>query len=115
MSAPTILNIQTNKDPLIADDFDKASVFNVGKGPTIHIHLQQKRKSKVTLIQGLDLDQAKEILSPLKKLLCCNGAILEDSTLGMVLQLTGDQRKKVAEYLFSVKSYNKKDIKIHGY
>ena len=33
---------------------------------------------------------------------CCNGNVVEDTELGKVIQLQGDQRKNVSEFLIKV-------------
>jgi translation initiation factor 1 (eIF-1/SUI1) len=33
---------------------------------------------------------------------CCNGTVVEDDELGQVIQLQGDQRKNVAQFLLEV-------------
>jgi translation initiation factor 1 len=66
-------------------------------------------------VQGLAADEAKNILSSLKKKFNCNGAIVQDKELDIpVIQLSGDQRKNVSDFLVE-KGYAKTNIKIHGY
>jgi translation initiation factor 1 len=60
-------------------------------------------------LQGLPKEyDAKKILKVFKKDFACNGTVVEDEEMGQVLQLSGDQRIKIAEFLVS------QDIKIHG-
>ena len=70
----------------------------------------------MTTVQGLprEYDQ-KRILKALKKDFACNGTIVKDEEMGEVIQLQGDQRVKVSEFLTSELSIQKKSIKIHGY
>eukprot|EP00689_Sawyeria_marylandensis_P002002 EC822854.1.p1 GENE.EC822854.1~~EC822854.1.p1 ORF type:complete len:56 (+),score=22.51 EC822854.1:196-363(+) len=54
----------------------------------------------LTTVQGLPKDvDLKKILKAFKKEFCCNGTIVEDKELGKIIQLTGDQRKSVSEFL----------------
>ena len=49
-----------------------------------------------------------------KKKFNCNGCIVEDPELGSIIQLQGDQRKVVAQFLIDEKIAKKDIIKIHG-
>eukprot|EP01112_Ceratiomyxa_fruticulosa_P011312 TRINITY_DN3060_c0_g1_i1.p1 TRINITY_DN3060_c0_g1~~TRINITY_DN3060_c0_g1_i1.p1 ORF type:complete len:114 (+),score=22.33 TRINITY_DN3060_c0_g1_i1:568-909(+) len=82
----------------------------------VHIRIQQRNgKKHLTTIQGLtpDLD-FKKLVSAFKKEFCCNGTIVEDPELGKVVQLTGDQRKAVAQFLVEEGIVSKGNVKIHG-
>lgn len=46
----------------------------------------------------------KKILKALKKEYCCNGTVVEDEELGQVIQVQGDQRKNVADFLTQVRT-----------
>jgi hypothetical protein len=51
-------------------------------------------------IQGLDDDlDLKKICKALRKNLQCNGAIVKDKEFGDVVQLQGDHRAKVGDFL----------------
>lgn len=54
----------------------------------------------MTTVQGLPkkFDQ-KKILKVIKKAFACNGTIVSDTEMGEVIQLQGDQRKDVQEFL----------------
>lgn len=51
----------------------------------------------------------------LEKDFACNGNIVKDDELGEVIQLQGDQRVKVSEFLTAQLQLPKKNIKIHGF
>lgn len=70
----------------------------------------------LTTIQGLpaQFDQ-KKVLKALKKDFCCNGTVVEDEELGKVIQLQGDQRKNVSQFLAEQGLVKKEGIKIHGF
>lgn len=57
----------------------------------------------------------KKILKVLKKDFACNGNIVKDDDLGEIIQLQGDQRVKVSEFLTGQLQLAKKNIKIHGF
>ena len=67
-------------------------------------------------MQGLPkkFDQ-KKILKVIKKKFACNGTIVADNEMGEVIQLQGDQRKDVQEFLTDKKEglgLDAKDIKV---
>ncbi|CAM0142571.1 unnamed protein product [Umbelopsis sp. WA50703] len=82
----------------------------------MNIRIQQRNGRKtVTTLQGLPKEyDAKKILKVFKKDFACNGTVVEDEEMGQVLQLSGDQRIKIAEFLVSQDIAKKTDIKIHG-
>ncbi|OGM45949.1 hypothetical protein ABOM_005260 [Aspergillus bombycis] len=86
----------------------------------IHIRIQQRNGRKtLTTVQGLPkkFDQ-KKILKVIKKKFACNGTIVSDSEMGEVIQLQGDQRKDVQEFLTDKKEgleLDAKTIKVHGF
>ncbi|KAI5464321.1 translation initiation factor SUI1 [Mariannaea sp. PMI_226] len=88
----------------------------------IHIRIQQRNGRKtLTTVQGLPTKyDRKKILKVIKKKFACNGTIVNDDEMGEVIQLQGDQRKVVKEWLTDKKDglgtdLEDKDIKIHGF
>jgi len=83
----------------------------------VHIRVQQRSGTKsITTIQGLadDLDLPK-ILKALKKTLNTNGTVLQDEEFGEIINLQGDQRKAVAEFLCTYHICQPNEVKIHGF
>ncbi|KAG9247405.1 translation initiation factor SUI1 [Calycina marina] len=79
----------------------------------IHIRIQQRNGRKtLTTVQGLPkkFDQ-KKILKVIKKKFACNGTIVNDTEMGEVIQLQGDQRKDVQEFLTDKKEGLELDAK----
>lgn len=103
----------------ISDPFaNDTSQFSVGGSTThlIHIRNQQRNGRKsVTTVQGLDkaLD-LKKMVRALKKELNCNGTVIEDAEHGSVIQLQGDQRHAVKEFLEREDICSGEQIRIHG-
>ena len=66
----------------------------------------------MTTVQGLPkkFDQ-KKILKVIKKKFACNGTIVVDTEMGEVIQLQGDQRKDVQEFLTDKKEGLELDAK----
>ncbi|KAI9354886.1 translation initiation factor SUI1 [Zopfochytrium polystomum] len=83
----------------------------------IHVRIQQRNGRKtLTTVQGIpaELDQ-KKVLKAFKKQFACNGNIVQDDELGEVIQLQGDQRVKVLQFLTEQEIATKDKIKIHGF
>ena len=82
----------------------------------IHIRLQQRNGRKsLTIIQGLDESiDFEKIIKSFKKEFCCNGFIVKDKQLGAVVQLQGDQRENVKNFLIQKEISCEKFITIHG-
>lgn len=71
-------------------------------------------------MQGLDHDlDLKRICKAMKKVFNCNGSIEADEEMGEILQLQGDQRSNVKEWLTEQEIVTKAEaedrIVIHGF
>ena len=80
---------------------------------------ERNGRKTLTTVQGLPkkFDQ-KKILKVIKKKFACNGTIVADSEMGEVIQLQGDQRKDIQEFLTDKKEglgLDGKTIKVHGF
>ncbi len=82
----------------------------------VHIRIQQRTGKKVvTIIQGLDSKvPRKELIKKFKTMYACGGHIAEDEEFGEVIQLTGDQRFKVRDYLVDNGLVEDDKVEIHG-
>ena len=82
------------------------------------MRVQQRSGRKcITTVQGLadDLD-LKRILKAFKKNFSCNGAIVKDNeTGGEVLQLSGDQRTNINDFLCDQQICQAGTIVLHGF
>jgi translation initiation factor 1 len=86
----------------------------------IHIRIQQRNGRKtLTTVQGIPSKfDHKKILKVIKKEFACNGTIISDSEMGEVIQLQGDQRSKIREFLVDSDGglgLDEKTIKVHGF
>ncbi|KAK4221009.1 translation initiation factor SUI1 [Podospora fimiseda] len=86
----------------------------------IHIRIQQRNGRKtLTTVQGIPSKfDHKKILKAIKKEFACNGTIISDSEMGEVIQLQGDQRSKIREFLTDSEGglgLDEKTIKVHGF
>ncbi|KAI9674989.1 MAG: Eukaryotic translation initiation factor eIF-1 [Caeruleum heppii] len=80
---------------------------------------ERNGRKTLTTVQGLPkkFDQ-KKILKVIKKKFACNGTIVNDTEMGEVIQLQGDQRKDVQEFLVDKQDgleLDAKTIKVHGF
>jgi len=104
--------------PTAFDPFAEAIESDAPGGKEyVHIRIQQRNgKKSLTTVQGLKKDYSYEkILKDLKKEFCCNGNVVQDKELGKIIQLQGDQRKKVSQFLVQAGLVRKDQIKIHGF
>ncbi|PPD81613.1 hypothetical protein GOBAR_DD21470 [Gossypium barbadense] len=104
--------------PTTFDPFAEAGEFGgTGTKEYVHIRIQQRNgKKSLTTVQGLRHDLSYEkILKSLKKDFCCNGNVVKDKELGKIIQLQGDQRKNVSQFLVNAGIVKKDQIKIHGF
>ncbi len=86
-------------------------------GSKIHIRIQQRNgKKSITSITGLPTDlDLKKILKYFKKTLNCNGTISDDEEFGKIIQLQGDHRASVKNFLLEQNVSSLNDIIIHGF
>lgn len=114
---PTTRSTMANIENLKAfDAFDDAGE-DAGDQSKIHIRVQQRNgRQCITTIQGFadDLD-VKRICKAFKKNFSCNGAVSEDKEMGEVIQLSGDQRTLVKDFLVDQEIYHNNQIVIHGF
>jgi len=87
----------------------------------INIRIQQRNgKKSITTIQGLDADlDEKRICKAMRKEFNCNGSIDEDKEYGVIIQLQGDQRALVKEWLIAqgilTKAEADERLIVHGF
>jgi translation initiation factor 1 len=92
-----------------------------GAGPSssdkVHVRVQQRSGRKcITTVAGLadDLD-IKRICKAFKKNFSCNGAVQKDEESGEVIQLSGDQRTNVKDFLVDQEICHADTIVLHGF
>ncbi len=99
------------------NDTDPFSKMEKGKDSSkVHIRMQQRNGRKcITTVQGLadDLD-IKRIAKALKKVFQCNGTVNVDEEMGEILQLSGDQRVNIKEFLVNQQICHDDQVVIHG-
>ncbi|EDM06027.1 rCG33041, isoform CRA_a, partial [Rattus norvegicus] len=92
-------------DPF-ADASKGDDLLPAGTEDYIHIRIQQRNGRKtLTTVQGIadDYDK-KKLVKAFKKKFACNGTVIEHPEYGEVIQLQGDQRKNICQFLIEVSS-----------
>jgi len=85
------------------------------RGADLWIQQRNGRKT-LTTVQGLSADyDLKKIVRACKKEFACNGTVVEHSEYGEVLQLQGDQRENICQFLTKVGLVKAEQIKVHGF
>mmetsp|Transcript_1370 Transcript_1370/g.3003 ORF Transcript_1370/g.3003 Transcript_1370/m.3003 type:complete len:110 (+) Transcript_1370:103-432(+) len=83
----------------------------------VHVRVQQRNGRKcITTVAGLadDLD-IKRICKAFKKNFSCNGAVQKDEEVGEVIQLSGDQRTNVKDFLVDQEICHSESVVLHGF
>ena len=96
------------------------SINNVGNsGPQekeVHVRFQQRTGRKgITTVQGLNQKlNFNKLNKQFKKQWGCAGIVIETEDVGKVIQLQGDQRQHLVEFITNEKLANKESIKVFG-
>ncbi|XP_045177723.1 eukaryotic translation initiation factor 1-like [Mercenaria mercenaria] len=88
-----------------------------GQDNHIHIRIQQRNGRKtLTTVQGINPDyDFKKIVKACKKEFACNGTVVEHPEYGEVIQLQGDQRNHIRDFLKKIGIAKEGTIKVHGF
>nr|CAD7610471.1 unnamed protein product [Timema genevievae] len=83
----------------------------------VHIRIQQRNGRKtLTTVQGLASEyDLKKIVRACKKEFACNGTVIEHPEYGEVLQLQGDQRENICQWLTKAGLAKPEQLKVHGF
>jgi len=83
----------------------------------IHIRIQQRSgKKTLTTVQGIGEEfDKKRLLRAFKKKFACNGTVVEHQEYGEVIQLQGDQRINVSQFLKEIGIATDEQLKVHGF
>ncbi|KAG3258059.1 EIF1 [Ictidomys tridecemlineatus] len=96
-------------DPF-ADASKSDDLLPAGSEDYIHIRIQQRNGRKtLTTVQGIKLVKA------FKKKFACNGTVIEHPEYGEVIQLQGDQRKNLCQFLVEIGLAKDDQLKVHGF
>uniref|UniRef100_A0A3P9KYC1 Eukaryotic translation initiation factor 1 n=1 Tax=Oryzias latipes TaxID=8090 RepID=A0A3P9KYC1_ORYLA len=108
-------NLQTF-DPF-ADATKGDDRLPAGTEDYIHIRIQQRNGRKtLTTVQGIAADyDKKKLVKAFKKKFACNGTVIEHPEYGEVIQLQGDQRKNICQFLIEIDLAKEEQLKVHGF
>ncbi|CAF0877540.1 unnamed protein product [Didymodactylos carnosus] len=83
----------------------------------IHIRIQQRSgKKTLTTVQGIGEEfDKKHLLKAFKKKFACNGTVVDHQEYGEVIQLQGDQRIYVSQFLKDMGIASDEQLKVHGF
>ncbi|XP_014674930.1 PREDICTED: eukaryotic translation initiation factor 1-like [Priapulus caudatus] len=83
----------------------------------IHIRIQQRNGRKtLTTVQGISEDyDKKKLVKACKKEFACNGTVVDHSEYGEVIQLQGDQRNSICQFLTKTGIAKVEQLKVHGF
>ncbi|CAG0913520.1 unnamed protein product [Notodromas monacha] len=83
----------------------------------VHVRIQQRSGRKtLTTVQGLSaMFDLKKIVRACKKEFACNGTVVEHPEYGEVLQLQGDQRENICQFLTRCGLVKADQLKVHGF
>ncbi|KAF8739468.1 hypothetical protein AX14_009451 [Amanita brunnescens Koide BX004] len=111
MSVQNLNKVDPFADDSLADSADVGS-----QADYIHIRIQQRNGRKtLTTLQNLPKKyDCKKLLKAFKKEFACNGNVVDDPEEGEVIQLQGDQRSKISNFLIE-NGITKALIKVHGF
>lgn len=93
-------------------DFEEKQVQGI-----VHIRTQKRTNRKcLTIIEGMPRDiDLKKVLKYFKKTFSCNGTILKnEETDEQIMQLTGDNRREVSQFLKEEQIVADDRIRVHG-
>jgi len=114
-----ILNIRSTdpfNDAIGVTDAGGNSDVVIGGG-LVHIRIQQRNGRKtLTTVQGIaDEFDKKKLVRAFKKEFACNGTVVDHAEYGEVIQLQGDQRTNVCEFLTKIGIVKDDQLKVHGF
>ena len=97
-------------------DTQRNGDINLGSG-LIHIRIQQRNGRKtLTTVQGITEDfDKKKLVRAFKKEFACNGTVVDHPEYGEVIQLQGDQRNNVCNWLVKIGIAKEEQLKVHGF
>jgi translation initiation factor 1 len=96
-------------------NFVEADLEKMSQAKT-HIRSQQTGRRHITTIQGIDSSlNLYFLLRTIKKRFNCNGSVKEDKeTKEKVLQISGDQRRGIKEFLVGENIVEERNVIVHG-
>ncbi|XP_036124368.1 eukaryotic translation initiation factor 1-like [Molossus molossus] len=102
---------------LFADASKGDDLLPAGTEDSIHRRIQQRNGRKtLTTVQGIaDDHNKKKLVKAFKKKFACSGTVIEHPEYGEVIQLQGDQRKNIYQFLVEIGLAKEDQLKVHGF
>ncbi|XP_045146100.1 eukaryotic translation initiation factor 1-like [Echinops telfairi] len=100
-----------------ADASQGDDLLPAGTEDSIHIRIQQRNGRKtLTTVQGIADDYDKnKLVKAFQKTFAGNGTVMEHPEYGEVIQLQGDQRKHICQFLVETGLAQDDQLKVHGF
>lgn len=100
----------------VAGDNHQLLDAEISNAMKVHIRCQQRGARKaVTTVSGLDQRiDFKKMLRYIRKTYSCNGSVQKDENGNQVIQLTGDKREVIKEFLTEKEIVLPNSIQTHG-
>eukprot|EP00792_Barthelona_sp_PAP020_P013314 TRINITY_DN8468_c0_g1_i1.p1 TRINITY_DN8468_c0_g1~~TRINITY_DN8468_c0_g1_i1.p1 ORF type:complete len:104 (+),score=28.33 TRINITY_DN8468_c0_g1_i1:52-363(+) len=96
------------------DDFNNDT--NNGYIHKIHVNIQPRKSKWVTTITNIpDEFDHEKIIKAMKKLLSCNGVLIQDENHGPVIQLQGKHNQTVCTWLVDQGIADREQLVVHGF
>lgn len=103
-------------------DFDLGNSFSntILNKPKLHVRIQKRNGKKcITTVEGFEEDlDVKRICKAMRKQFNCNGNVILGDDDGDVMQLQGDQRQNVKDWLLDNQVFQKNEVDrivMHGF
>uniref|UniRef100_A0A7M4FSV5 Eukaryotic translation initiation factor 1 n=1 Tax=Crocodylus porosus TaxID=8502 RepID=A0A7M4FSV5_CROPO len=101
-------------DPF-ADASKGDDLLPAGTEDYIHIRIQQRNGRKtLTTVQGIKFKDFT-CSGHFHSKFACNGTVIEHPEYGEVIQLQGDQRKNICQFLIEIGLAKDDQLKVHGF
>mmetsp|Transcript_5098 Transcript_5098/g.11156 ORF Transcript_5098/g.11156 Transcript_5098/m.11156 type:complete len:116 (+) Transcript_5098:213-560(+) len=112
-----LANLETYDAFADAATEEDASSTTKKQAEYVHIRIQQRNGRKsITSVSGLNQNlNLKKILKEFKVKFSTNGTIVDDKEVGKVIQLQGDQRENLFNFLVKEGVIKKDQVKVHGF
>uniref|UniRef100_A0A8C3WEP8 SUI1 domain-containing protein n=1 Tax=Catagonus wagneri TaxID=51154 RepID=A0A8C3WEP8_9CETA len=93
------------------------NLFPAGTEDYIHIRIQQRKGRKTpSAVQDITDDyDKKKLVKACRKKFACNGTVTEHPEYGEVIQLQGEQRKNICQFLVETGSATDDQLKVRGF
>ncbi|XP_022104194.1 eukaryotic translation initiation factor 1-like [Acanthaster planci] len=109
------ISIENLRMTSACDDFQDSN--EDGTMNLVHVRCQQRNGRKmITTVEGIPhIYSQTRLVKKMKKFFNCNGNVNNEKDFGEVIQLQGDQRKNVKDFLVKIGLAKDSQVKLHGF